>query len=136
MLAHGPEGHPARHGYELEPRPELRQAALFAGVRYIDTSESYENTRVESILGEVIERTGMRKDVYLVTKNAGYRHATGPAAHGFSSGTSSPASNDSAPTRRRLLHARAGGHNRVAPRPSVRAAFEALKKSGKIRSVV
>ena len=50
--------------------PSFVQAALFAGVRYIDTSESYENTRSEKVLGEVLERTKMRKDVYLVTKNA------------------------------------------------------------------
>src|SRR5262249_49324310 len=45
------------------------QGALRAGVRYIDTSENYEGGRCEKILGEVLERTGMRKDVYLVTKN-------------------------------------------------------------------
>src|SRR3954470_14122675 len=56
------------------------QAALFAGVRYIDTSESYENTKAERVLGDVIERTGMRKDLYLVTKNTGYRTATGARA--------------------------------------------------------
>ncbi len=49
------------------------QAALFSGVRYIDTSESYENTKAEKVLGEVIERTKMRKDLFLVSKNAGFR---------------------------------------------------------------
>src|SRR5262245_58289353 len=39
------------------------QAALQAGVRYIDTSENYEGGRCEKILGEVLERTRMRKDV-------------------------------------------------------------------------
>src|SRR5687768_365200 len=37
--------------------PSFVQAALLGGVRYIDTSESYENTLVEKVLGEVIERT-------------------------------------------------------------------------------
>src|SRR5207249_4203471 len=50
--------------------PSFVQAALFSGVRYIDTSESYENTRSEKVLGDVLERTQMRKDVYLVTKNS------------------------------------------------------------------
>src|SRR4029077_21046551 len=50
--------------------PSFVQAALFSGVRYIDTSESYENTKAEKVLGEVLERTKMRKDVSLVTKNS------------------------------------------------------------------
>src|SRR5262249_33373198 len=36
------------------------QVALRAGVRYIDTSENYEGGRCEKILGDVLERTGMR----------------------------------------------------------------------------
>ena len=50
--------------------PSFVQAALFAGVRYIDTSESYENTNSEKVLGQVLERTKMRDKVYLVSKNA------------------------------------------------------------------
>ncbi len=50
--------------------PAFVQAALAAGVRYIDTSETYENGNVEPVLGKVLERTKMRKDVYLVTKNS------------------------------------------------------------------
>jgi len=50
--------------------PSFVQAALFAGVRYIDTSESYENTNSEKVLGQVLERTKMRDKVYLVTKNS------------------------------------------------------------------
>src|SRR5262249_13856680 len=45
--------------------PNFVQAALFAGVRYIDTSESYENTNAEKVIGTVIDRTKMRKDVYI-----------------------------------------------------------------------
>ncbi len=56
-------------------QPSFVQAAIFAGVRYIDTAEGYENGNSERTLGEVLERTGKRKDVYLVTKNSGYRKA-------------------------------------------------------------
>jgi hypothetical protein len=52
--------------------PGFVQAALASGVRYIDTSEAYENTMAEKVLGEVLERTKMRKDVYLVTKISQY----------------------------------------------------------------
>ena len=51
-------------------QPSFVQAAIHAGVRYIDTSESYEGGRCEMTIGEVLERTKMRKDVYLVTKNS------------------------------------------------------------------
>ena len=57
-------------GTSWDVAPSFVQAALHAGVRYIDTSESYENGNCEKTLGEVLERTKMRKDVYLVTKNS------------------------------------------------------------------
>src|SRR5262245_50126334 len=60
--------------------PSFVQAALFSGVRYIDTAEGYEGGVAEKVVGEVLERTGMRKQVYLVTKNSGYRKATGSGA--------------------------------------------------------
>ncbi len=66
--------------------PSFVQAALFSGVRYIDTSEAYENTRAEKVLGDVLDRTKMRKDVYLVTKNTAYRKEHG---HGRLPGCSS-----------------------------------------------
>ena len=56
------------------------QNCLFAGVRYIDTSMSYERTKAETVIGEVLERTQMRKDVYLVSKFADYDQARGDAA--------------------------------------------------------
>jgi uncharacterized protein len=59
--------------------PNFVQAALFSGVRYIDTSELYENGHSEQVIGDVLERTKMRKDVYLVSKNS-RGHATGNAA--------------------------------------------------------
>ncbi len=49
-------------------QPAFFQAAFFAGVRYVDCSENYERGKCEKTLGEVLERTKMRKDVYLVTK--------------------------------------------------------------------
>src|SRR5512135_1232555 len=60
--------------------PSFVQAALFAGVRYIDTSETYENTQAERVIGQVLERTGLRNDAYFVTKCASYRRASGPDA--------------------------------------------------------
>ena len=67
-----PEGARPGDGDELgRCRPASCQAALHAGVRYIDTSETYEGGNCEKTLGEVLERTKMRKDVYLVTKNSG-----------------------------------------------------------------
>ena len=118
------------------------QAALFAGVRYIDTSESYENTRAEKVVGEVLERTKMRKDVYLVTKNAGYRTAKGDAARKVFADHL-----DASLERLRtdyvdsyyihgIASARDGNPSialAMLRDPGVKAAFEALKKAGKIR---
>ena len=111
------------------------QAAFFAGVRYVDTSESYENTKSEKVLGEVIERTKMRKDLYLVTKNAAYRKASGPeAAKVFEQHL-----NDSLERLRTdyvdayYIHGITGAQIPMLRDPSVKAAFAALKKAGKIR---
>lgn len=118
------------------------QAALFSGVRYIDTSESYENTKAEKVVGEVLERTKLRKDVYLVTKNANYRNAKDAAATKvfedhlddslerlrtdyvdcyYIHGISSTKEGDPQPALSLLRD------------PGVKAAFDALKKAGKIR---
>ena len=111
------------------------QAALFIGVRYIDTSESYENTKSEKVLGEVLDRTKMRKDVYLVTKNAGYRRAKGP-------GASKVFEEHLTASLERLrtdyvdcyyLHGLEGSQIPMLRDPGVKAAFEALKKAGKIK---
>ena len=59
--------------------PSFVQAAIFSGVRYIDTSEVYENTLAEKFIGDILERTGRRKDVYLVTKNPLPQDAWAPA---------------------------------------------------------
>ncbi len=47
-------------GTSWDVAPAFVQAALFAGVRYIDTSETYERGNAERTLGEVLERTGKR----------------------------------------------------------------------------
>src|SRR5690348_7308269 len=60
-------------------QPSFVQAALAAGIRYIDCSESYEGGACEKVLGEVFARTGRRKDVYMVTKNS--RNKRNPAAY-------------------------------------------------------
>ena len=65
--------------------PSFVQAAIFSGVRYIDTSEVYENTRAEKIIGEVLDRTGRRKDVYLVTRTPPTARAWAPGSRRCSS---------------------------------------------------
>jgi predicted aldo/keto reductase-like oxidoreductase len=116
--------------------PSFVQAALFSGVRYIDTSESYENGQSEKTLGEVLERTKMRKDVYLVTKNS-KRKIIGPDAS-----RAYEAQLDASLTRLRTdytdcyyLHGVTGKELAAGllKDPSVKAAFEHLKKIGKIR---
>jgi predicted aldo/keto reductase-like oxidoreductase len=111
------------------------QNALFAGIRYIDTSEGYENTKAESVIGEVLERTRMRKEVYLVTKNNAYRKAVGAEALGvFESHL-----NASLERLRTdyvdcyFIHGIAGHQIGMLRDPGVKAAFAALKKAGKIR---
>jgi predicted aldo/keto reductase-like oxidoreductase len=115
--------------------PSFVQAALFAGVRYIDTSETYENTRAEKVIGDVLDRTGMRKDVYLVTKNTGYRRSMGTGAgkmfeqHLIASlGRLKTDHLDCY-----YLHGLSGHQIELLHDPNVKAAFEALKKQGKTR---
>lgn len=115
--------------------PSFVQAALYSGVRYIDTSESYENTRVEKVLGDVLDRTGMRKDVYLVTKNTGYRKSMGTGA-GKMFEQHLNGSLERLKTTHvdcYYLHGLAGNQIELLRDPSVKAAFGALKKQGKTR---
>lgn len=111
-------------------QPSFVQAALAAGVRYIDTSENYEGGRAEETLGVVLERTRMRKDVYLVTKNG--RNKRNPAAYEERLNASL----------KRLrtdyvdcyyLHGLEGREISLLKDPEVKASFARLKKSGKIR---
>jgi predicted aldo/keto reductase-like oxidoreductase len=115
--------------------PGFVQAAVFSGVRYIDTSEAYENTVAEKIIGDVLDRTGMRKDVYLVTKNTAYRKSMG-------TGSARMFEERLAASLKRLktdhvdcyyLHGLNGNQIELLHDPHVKAAFEALKKQGKTR---
>jgi predicted aldo/keto reductase-like oxidoreductase len=110
------------------------QAALQAGVRYIDTSENYEGGNAEKVLGEVIERTRMRKDLYLVTKN-GRRKIGGSGAYKAYEtrlqGSLERLRTDYVDCY--YLHGVGGREIALLRDPDVQAAFEKLKKSGKIR---
>jgi predicted aldo/keto reductase-like oxidoreductase len=116
--------------------PSFVQAALFSGVRYIDTSESYENGQSEKTVGEVLERTKMRKDVYLVTKNSKRKVIGDTATKIYESQL------DASLARLRTdytdcyyLHGVTGKELAAGllSDPGVKAAFEHLKKIGKIR---
>ena len=115
-------------------QPSFVQAALYAGVRYIDCSESYEGGYCEKVLGEVLERTKMRKDVYLVTKNSRAKVGGPQAFQAYERRLNA--------SLERLrtdyvdcyyLHGVGGGEIPLLSDPYVKAAFEKLKKSGKIR---
>jgi len=122
-------------GTSWSVQPSFVQAALFAGVRYIDTAESYEQGNSERTVGQVLERTGKRKDVYLVTKNSSYRRAKGPAAAKIFEDRL----NLSLERLRTdyvdsyYLHGLTGQQIPMLRDPGVKAAFETLKKAGKIR---
>jgi predicted aldo/keto reductase-like oxidoreductase len=115
-------------------QPSFVQAALHAGIRYIDTSETYENGNCETTLGEVLERTNMRKDVYLVTKNSNGKVGGSRAFPTYERHLTA--------SMERLrtdyidcyyLHGVSGREIPLFSDPDVKAAFEKLKKSGKIK---
>ena len=115
--------------------PSFVQAAIYSGVRYIDTSEVYENARAEKIIGEVLDRTKRRKDVYLVTKNTAYRKSMG-------TGVTKMFEHRLSASLERLktdhvdcyyLHGLAGNQIELLRDPGVKAAFETLKQQGKTR---
>ena len=113
--------------------PSFAQAALLSGVRYIDTSETYENTKSEQVLGQVLERTGLRDEVYLVTKTKGYDGTADPAA-------AIAASLEASLKRLRTdhvdafyMHGIAGKHLGLLRDPAIKGVFERLKAQGKIR---
>jgi len=121
-------------GTSWEVDKSFVQKALFAGVRYIDTSETYENGNSEKNIGEVLERTGMRKDVYLVTKNGRYRGRGAERAKTFAAHL--------AASMERLktdyidcyyMHGVGGKDIDIFKDADVIKAFADLKKSGKIR---
>ncbi len=108
-------------------QPSFVQASLAAGIRYIDTSENYEGGRCEETLGQVLERTKMRKDVYLVTKNG--RNKRDPGAY-------EQRLNASLERLRTdyvdcyYLHGLTGAEIPLLRDPAVKASFEKLKKVG------
>jgi predicted aldo/keto reductase-like oxidoreductase len=121
-------------GTSWDLQPSFVQAALHAGVRYIDTSETYERGNCERTLGEVFERTKMRKDIYLVTKNSGGKVGGARAYTTFDKHLSA--------SLERLrtdyvdcyyLHGVDSREIGLLSDPDVKAAFEKLKKAGKIR---
>jgi len=120
-------------GTSWDVSPSFVQAALRAGVRYIDTSENYEGGNAERRIGEVLERTGLRKEVYLVTKNGRGKVGGSRAYPTFLARLER--------SLERLktdyvdcyyLHGLGGREIPLLHDPDVKAAFEKLKKSGKI----
>ncbi len=111
------------------------QRAIASGVRYIDTSETYERGKAEIALGNVLARTGQRKDVYLVTKNGSYEGTKGSArAKTFVTHLQS--------SLERLqtdyvdcyyIHGIRGRDIDLFTDPEVIKTFEELKRSGKIK---
>jgi len=121
-------------GTSWDVSPSFVQAALRAGVRYIDTSENYEGGNAERRIGEVLERTGMRKDVYLVTKNGRGKVGGSRAYPKYLERLQ--ASLDRLKTDYvdcYYLHGVGGRELPLLSDPDVKSAFEKLKKSGKIR---
>ena len=115
--------------------PSFVQRALYAGVRYIDSSETYERGQSEKTIGQVLERTGMRKDVFLVTKNSSYSRAQGDAkAQSFE--THLDASLERLKTDyvdAYYAHGVQGRDLAIFKDEGVKKTFEKLKKAGKIR---
>lgn len=115
--------------------PGFLQASFFAGVRYIDTSKSYENTESERTIGQVLERTGLRKDVWITTKNVDFRRASGENVlkvfEGGLNGSLERLKTDY--TDAYFIHGITGQQIGMLKDPAVKSAFEALKKAGKVR---
>jgi predicted aldo/keto reductase-like oxidoreductase len=122
-------------GTSWDVAPSFVQAALFSGVTYIDTSETYENGNAEKVLGEVIERTKKRKDVYLVSKCGRYRKG----GEKYDGGAFESALRGSLERLRTdyvdayYIHGLEGKNIDILKDPAVKATFEKFKKEGKIR---
>ena len=122
-------------GSSWDVDPSFVQLLLASGITYIDTAEGYEGGKSEQTIGEVLERTGKRKDVYLVTKTQSHRKfQLSEAAKVFEAKLAASM------VRLRTdyvdsyyLHGVTGAQIPLLSEPSVKAAFEGMKKSGKIR---
>jgi predicted aldo/keto reductase-like oxidoreductase len=111
------------------------QRAIASGVRYIDTSEAYERGNAEIALGNVLARTGQRKEVYLVTKCARYERLKG-SARAKSFVTQLQASLERLKTDYvdcYYIHGIRGEDIDMFTDKEVIKTFEELKKSGKIK---
>ena len=111
------------------------QRAIAAGVRYIDTSETYERGNAEKTIGTVLDRTGKRKEVYLVTKNDAYGRVKG-AERAKTFGTHLDASLARLKTDYvdcYYMHGVRGRDIDVFRDPLIIKAYEDLKKAGKIK---
>lgn len=114
--------------------PSFAQAALLSGVRFIDTSETYENTKAEMVLGQVLERTGLRDQVFLVTKNNKGKVGGAGAFKSFEQRL-----NESLERLKTTyvdayyMHGVETSEIGLFKDPDVKATFEKLKKSGKIK---
>jgi predicted aldo/keto reductase-like oxidoreductase len=116
-------------------QPSFVQAALAAGVGYIDTAEGYEQGKSETVVGQVLARTNQRKNVYLVTKTHAYGNERGEAA-GKQLETHLNKSLERMQTDyvdSFYMHGMSGSKAWVLEDPGVKAAFEGFKKAGKIR---
>jgi aryl-alcohol dehydrogenase-like predicted oxidoreductase len=115
--------------------PSFVQTALFSGVRYIDTSETYENGGSETVIGDVLERTKLRKEVYLVTKCKVGRGGGGPSGRVFDEHL------DASLKRLKTdyadcyyIHGVEGRQIEMLRDPAVKAAFEASRRPGRSAS--
>jgi predicted aldo/keto reductase-like oxidoreductase len=115
-------------------QPSFLLAALKAGVRYLDCSEVYEGGNSEKLVGSMLQRSGLRKEVYLVTKNKNGK-VGGPGAYqAFDKHLS--ASLERLKTDYvdcYFLHQIEGNEIALLSDPDVKLAFEKLKAAGKIR---
>ncbi len=122
-------------GTSWDLAPSFVQAALFSGVTYIDTSESYENGNAEKVLGEVIERTKKRKDLYLVSKCQKYKKGgekyDGTVFAAQLEGTLQRLRTDYLDAY--YIHGLEGKNIDILKDPAVKAVFEKFKKEGKIK---
>lgn len=116
-------------------QPSFVQFALSQGVTYIDTAEGYEKGNSEKTIGEVLERTKKRKDVYLVTKNSSYSRAKGDRALETFEGPLNKSLERLRTdyTDAYFIHGISSDQIPMLRDPAVKAAFETLKKSGKIK---
>jgi len=123
-------------GSSWSVQPSFVQALLGAGVTYIDTAEGYERGKSEQTIGDVLARTGKRKDVFLVTKCHAPRQAEsdGQALSYFEGrveGSLQRLQTDYIDSY--FMHGMTGAEIPHLSNPSVKKAFESLKKAGKIR---